>query len=60
VPPVAHVKKLQTLLDTKLLDHTEIWAAAGTPESVFRMSPQQLQQITAGAWLDLLSVTGGI
>jgi prolyl-tRNA editing enzyme YbaK/EbsC (Cys-tRNA(Pro) deacylase) len=33
--------------------HGEIWAAAGTPESVFRMTPAQLQQITAGTWQDL-------
>ncbi len=52
VPPVAHIKRLRTLLATKLRDHAEIWAAAGTPESVFRMSPQQLQQITTGEWLD--------
>ena len=53
VPPVAHTTSLRTLLDSSLMNHTEIWAAAGTPESVFRMSPQQLQLITAGEWLDL-------
>jgi len=53
VPPVAHAKSLRTLLDDSLLRHAEIWAAAGTPESVFRMSPPQLQQITAGTWLDI-------
>lgn len=53
VPPVAHARPLRTLLDDSLLRHTEIWAAAGTPESVFRMSPTQLQQITEGAWLDI-------
>ena len=53
VPPVAHAKSLRTLLDDSLQRHAEIWAAAGTPESVFRMSPLQLQQITAGAWLDI-------
>ncbi len=53
VPPVAHVKSLLTLLDDSLLRHAEIWAAAGTPESVFRMSPPQLQQITEGAWFDI-------
>ena len=53
VPPVAHVRPLRTLLDDSILRHAEIWAAAGTPESVFRMSPPQLQQITMGAWLDI-------
>jgi prolyl-tRNA editing enzyme YbaK/EbsC (Cys-tRNA(Pro) deacylase) len=53
VPPVAHARPLRTLLDDSLLRHAEIWTAAGTPESVFRMNPPQLQQITGGAWLDI-------
>ncbi len=53
VPPVAHARPLQTLLDRSLQRHLSIWAAAGTPESVFRMHPPQLQQITGGAWLDI-------
>jgi prolyl-tRNA editing enzyme YbaK/EbsC (Cys-tRNA(Pro) deacylase) len=53
VPPVAHANPLRCLLDASLQRHAEIWAAAGTPESVFRMTPAQLQQITAGAWQDL-------
>lgn len=53
VPPVAHNRPLRTMLDVSLLEHDEIWAAAGTPESIFRMTPQQLQQITGGDWLDL-------
>ena len=53
VPPVAHAQPLTTLLDRSLLRHDEIWAAAGTPESVFRMTPAQLARITAGEWLDL-------
>ncbi len=53
VPPVAHSSPLRCLLDESLQRHSEIWAAAGTPESVFRMSPLQLRQITGGDWLDL-------
>ncbi|MDH3633850.1 MAG: YbaK/EbsC family protein [Gammaproteobacteria bacterium] len=53
VPPVGHAKSLRTLLDDSLWRHAVIWVAAGTPESVFRMNPQQLQQITQGAWLDI-------
>ena len=53
VPPVAHTKALHCLLDTSLQRYAEIWAAAGTPESVFCMSPAQLQQITGGSWQDL-------
>jgi len=53
VPPVAHAMPLRCLLDESLQRHAEIWAAAGTPESVFRMSPAQLHAITGGAWQDL-------
>ena len=53
VPPVAHTNPLRCLLDASLQRHGEIWAAAGTPESVFRMTPAELQQITAGAWQEL-------
>jgi prolyl-tRNA editing enzyme YbaK/EbsC (Cys-tRNA(Pro) deacylase) len=53
VPPVAHNQPLRSLLDVSLLDYYQIWAAAGTPESIFPMSPQQLQQMTAGDWVDV-------
>jgi prolyl-tRNA editing enzyme YbaK/EbsC (Cys-tRNA(Pro) deacylase) len=53
VPPVAHANPLLCLLDASLQRHGEIWAAAGTPESVFRMTPDQLKQITGGAWQNL-------
>jgi len=53
VPPVAHPKPLATILEVSLQDYAEIWAAAGTPDSVFCMTPQQLQQITGGDWMDV-------
>jgi prolyl-tRNA editing enzyme YbaK/EbsC (Cys-tRNA(Pro) deacylase) len=53
VPPVAHDNPLHCLLDESLRRHDEIWAAAGTPESVFRMTPDELQRITGGDWRDL-------
>ncbi|MCP4874503.1 MAG: YbaK/EbsC family protein [Gammaproteobacteria bacterium] len=54
VPPVAHSKPLRTILEASLHSHEMIWSAAGTPESVFSMSPLQLQQITGGTWLDIV------
>ena len=53
VPPVGHDQKVRTLLDESLKRFSDIWAAAGTPESVFRMSPLQLEQITGGEWFEL-------
>ena len=52
VPPVGHVESLHTLLDNSLKRYADVWAAAGTPESVFRMTPDQLAEMTGGAWLD--------
>lgn len=53
VPPVAPARPPVTILDRSLLRHDEIWAAAGTPESVFSMTPGQLQRLTGGEWLDI-------
>ena len=53
VPPVAHANPLLCLLDASLQRHQAIWSAAGTPESVFCMTPAQLRLITGGEWLDL-------
>ncbi|MEM7442100.1 MAG: YbaK/EbsC family protein [Pseudomonadota bacterium] len=48
VPPVGHEKPLLTVLDQDLERHDEIWAAAGTPNAVFRISFNQLQTLTGG------------
>lgn len=53
VPPLGHLKPLKTLIDQELLRHCEIYAAAGTPRSVFRLSAQELLKITAGQVMDL-------
>ena len=42
-PPFGHPTRLRTFLDRDLLGHEEVWAAAGTPDSVFRTSPSELQ-----------------
>ena len=54
VPPVGHDRELRTLLDNSLKRFTEIWAAAGTPESVFCMSSDQLEKITGGDWFEIV------
>ena len=48
VAPVGHTEKPVTLIDEDLLQHAEIWAAAGTPNSVFRLTPQALVAMTDG------------
>ena len=48
VPPVGHANALQILVDADLLQYEEIWAAAGTPNAIFRLTPADLVKITAG------------
>lgn len=48
VPPVGHLEKLETYIDQDLLQYAEIWAAAGTPHAVFRLTPDDLVKITGG------------
>jgi prolyl-tRNA editing enzyme YbaK/EbsC (Cys-tRNA(Pro) deacylase) len=48
VPPVGHAESLLCLIDEDLLQHDAIWAAAGTPRAVFRLTPVDLLRITGG------------
>lgn len=53
VPPVGHSEPLTTLIDADLFQYNEIWGAAGTPNAVFRLTPQQLVEITGGDVVDV-------
>ena len=48
VPPVGHAERLATFIDRDLLQYDEIWAAAGSPHAVFRLTPDDLQKMTVG------------
>lgn len=48
VPPVGYDLEIKSLIDEDLMEYVEIWAAAGTPNSVFRLSPDDLLKITQG------------
>ncbi|PKO04104.1 MAG: hypothetical protein CVU41_18735 [Chloroflexi bacterium HGW-Chloroflexi-3] len=48
VPPLAHAQPIETIIDEDLMKYEEIWAAAGTPNAVFPLEPQQLVMITSG------------
>ncbi len=49
VPPVGHDVPIRTVIDQDLLGYDEIWAAAGTPRAVFRLTPRDLVTLTKGA-----------
>ena len=53
VAPVGHATPMRVLIDRDLLRHEEIWAAAGTPNAVFRITPSALARITDGEVVDL-------
>ncbi len=44
VPPFGHARALPILIDEHLLAHAEVWAAAGLPDAVFRVSPLDLER----------------
>ena len=48
IPPVGHVQQIRIFIDEDLLQYNEIWAAAGTPKAIFKLTPQELQKITRG------------
>ena len=54
VPPLGHSSPLKTFIDEDLLRYPEIWAAAGTSNTMFKLSPDDLQKITQGK---VISVT---
>ena len=48
VAPVGHVKPILTLIDEDLMQWDAIWAAAGHPNTVFRLTPHDLVAMTGG------------
>lgn len=53
IPPLGHAEAITTLLDEDLLGLGEIWAAAGTPNAVFRLAAQDLVELTGGRVADV-------
>jgi prolyl-tRNA editing enzyme YbaK/EbsC (Cys-tRNA(Pro) deacylase) len=45
VPPLCHATDVPVLLDQTLLDHDEVWAAAGTPDAVWPIDPGRLRDL---------------
>jgi prolyl-tRNA editing enzyme YbaK/EbsC (Cys-tRNA(Pro) deacylase) len=53
VPPVGHANPIDIFIDQELMDYAEIWAAAGTPHAVFKLTPQELAAMTGGKTVDI-------
>ena len=53
VAPVGHTGALKKFVDRSLAAYDAIWAAAGHPHTVFRLTYAQLLAITGGAEVDV-------
>ena len=53
IPPVGHAQGIDTYIDQDLFAWEELWAAAGTPNAVFRLRSSDLMQLTAGKVLTI-------
>ena len=48
IPPLGHRSAMRTFIDEDLTSWDQIWAAAGTPNAVFPLTPQELSRMTGG------------
>ena len=56
VSPLALSEPALTLIDRELFRFNEIWAAAGHPNGVFRLSPQELERLTGAPVADVVQM----
>jgi prolyl-tRNA editing enzyme YbaK/EbsC (Cys-tRNA(Pro) deacylase) len=54
VSPVGHSERPLILIDRELQRFDLIWAAAGHPNGVFRLTPQELEALTGAAVQDVV------
>lgn len=54
VAPIAHTEPPLTLIDRELFRFTEIWAAAGHPNAVFKLAPRDLERLTGAPVVDIV------
>ena len=52
-PPFGYASRLSAFIDRDLFGYEEIWAAAGTPDSVFRTTPEELWAAAGAGPADL-------
>jgi prolyl-tRNA editing enzyme YbaK/EbsC (Cys-tRNA(Pro) deacylase) len=55
VAPLAHASETVTLIDRELFRFVEIWAAAGHPNGVFMLSPDDLVRLTGAPVADVVA-----
>jgi len=53
IPPLAHAEPLDVIVDRHLLALESLWAAAGHPNSLFPLTPDELCRMTGGRVADI-------
>ena len=49
IPPIGHKQPIPYIfIDEMLLEHDNVWAAAGTPNAVFEIKADHLESLTKG------------
>ncbi len=54
-PPFGHARPLEVFADHRLKRHDPVWAAGGTPTTVFPISLADLERLSSPTWADLTS-----
>jgi prolyl-tRNA editing enzyme YbaK/EbsC (Cys-tRNA(Pro) deacylase) len=57
VPPFGHDGPVTVLVDPDLMRHELLWAAAGLPDAVFAVRPEDLLRVSGGRVVDLADAT---
>lgn len=58
VPPFAHIRTCRVIADEGLLGFDEVWAAAGLPDAVFPIAPNELVRIADAEIARVASLPG--
>ena len=53
VPPVAHNRPLRTFIDPRLMSFPVVYAAAGTPNAIIGIAPEDLKNVTSAEVSDV-------
>jgi prolyl-tRNA editing enzyme YbaK/EbsC (Cys-tRNA(Pro) deacylase) len=54
-PPFGHVSRIRVFADDRLRRNDPVWAAAGTPTTVFPITLSELDRLADPTWADLTS-----
>ena len=54
VSPIAHLEKIKILIDSSLSRYENVYAAAGHPNSIFKITYKQLVKLTEGKEEDII------